>query len=80
MAIILSAGREPADYFEAIGKFIDAIADRDVKSIALVALCDDGHNVGWYHADSLDVKRMAGILDLAAVRQMFIEEEENPDD
>ena len=76
MAVILSAGREPADYFEAIGKFIDDLADRNVHHIALVALCDDGHNVAWYNSDSLDVKRMAGILDLAAVRRMLLEEGE----
>ena len=38
------------------------------------AVCDDGHDVQWYNSDALALKHMAGILDMAAARQLMQEE------
>lgn len=72
------------DYHAMVVQFLESLEDRQVKSLALVALCDDGHSVKWGGSDALALKRMAGVLDLAAVRQMIAEDfpnggEENED-
>lgn len=67
-ALVNTSGNR--EYHETVLRFLDEVADRDVTAMALVALCDDGHQVNYYNSDELDLKRMAGILDLTAIRLM----------
>lgn len=62
------------DYHETVVRLLESLEDRRVKSLAIVAICDDGHSVNWYNSGAMDLKRMAGVLDLAAVRQMIAED------
>ena len=71
-AIVSSVGDKP--YHASVLRFLEGLEDADVKHVALVAVCDDGHDVQWYNSDALALKHMAGILDMAAARQLMQEE------